>query len=189
MRWTWTCILLGLVLVVLLRRGRRPGAKEPEPYVRERIRLDGIAFDFGRTLSDSVCPYCGTRFAKAPIRGRKCPQCKERVERASLPHGRKALLTVAEATSYRTAVAAEFAKRMRAQNLKSFQNAKEQAKAAGSPGYVWRTSGDGSVCAVCSQNNGKRFAWNDAPNHGHAGVCDACEEGYCRCWCETIIPD
>lgn len=45
--------------------------------------------------------------------------------------------------------------------------------------YIWRTQGDGKVRPEHAANNGKIFAWNDAPSTGHPG-----EDFHCRCWAE-----
>ena len=66
-----------------------------------------------------------------------------------------------------------------------------RAEHIGSPGYFWRTSGDGSVRADHKHLNGKFFAWNDPPiadersgTRAHAG-----QIWNCRCYCEPAIPD
>jgi hypothetical protein len=191
MRAVWIFAILGLGVVLLaIRRPKSQASMDgPEPDVSERVNIDSFPYEFGRNLSNDTCPYCGIQFAKPPIRSRKCPGCKNRVERVSVGGGQKALVTMAESEKYWAARAAEFSRRMRENNLRLFQNTKERARYIGSRAYIWQSAGDSSVCAICAQNNGKTFSWNQAPEHGHAGTCDACTEGYCRCWCEVIFSD
>jgi hypothetical protein len=70
----------------------------------------------------------------------------------------------------------------------SFDLNRKRAMSIGSTHYRWKTSRDDGVCAVCAKREGRRFAWNIEPPHGHAGVCDACPKGYCRCGAEPIFP-
>ncbi len=60
-----------------------------------------------------------------------------------------------------------------------------KAERVGSTGYIWR--GD-DCCERCERNNGKKFKWNNPPTTGHPGEGLQCENGYCRCWAETIVP-
>lgn len=57
----------------------------------------------------------------------------------------------------------------------------------GSPGYVWRTSGDGDVRDSHREMEGKFVAWDDPPTldgmKGHAG-----QFPNCRCYPEPVIP-
>ena len=58
----------------------------------------------------------------------------------------------------------------------------------GSPGYFWRTSGDGDVRESHREMEGKFVAWNDPPTldgmKGHAG-----QFPNCRCYPEPVIPE
>ncbi len=78
---------------------------------------------------------------------------------------------------------------MRDKSLKIFNFDRDRAEYVGCKFYIWRTVGDGDVCEVCAQRDGKRFSYRKEPPHGHAGICTACPQGYCRCYAEPIIPD
>ncbi len=58
----------------------------------------------------------------------------------------------------------------------------------GSPGYFWRTSGDGDVRESHREMEGKFVAWDDPPTldgmKGHAG-----QFPNCRCYPEPVIPE
>jgi len=58
----------------------------------------------------------------------------------------------------------------------------------GSPGYFWRTSGDGDVRESHREMEGKFVAWSDPPMldgmKGHAG-----QFPNCRCYPEPVIPE
>lgn len=58
----------------------------------------------------------------------------------------------------------------------------------GSPGYFWRTSGDGDVRESHREMEGKFVAWSDPPTldgmKGHAG-----QFPNCRCYPEPVIPE
>lgn len=184
-------ILLVLVVAALaggvwrwLRAPRKPTLDRAS-----RANVRSVAFDFGRATSDQVCPYCSFAFDAPPTRRRKCPKCKQSICRATLMDGRRALLTEEEGARFYAALSAEFAAQMRERNRQTFNRARAQALGIGSPGYIWRTSRDGDVCPACTANEGRRFDWDRPPAHGHAGICDACTEGYCRCWAEAIVPD
>lgn len=72
---------------------------------------------------------------------------------------------------------------------KIFEFDRERAEMAGCKSYIWRTAGDGDECEVCAKRNGKRFSYRKEPPHGHASICTACPQGYCRCYAEPIIPE
>lgn len=48
--------------------------------------------------------------------------------------------------------------------------------------YIWHTQGDDKVRGSHAVNNGKIFAWSNAPSTGHPG-----EDFNCRCWAEPLI--
>jgi len=58
----------------------------------------------------------------------------------------------------------------------------------GSPGYIWRTAGDGDVRPSHKEMNGQFVPWNKPPTldgmTGHAGCLPNC-----RCYAEPVIPD
>lgn len=83
---------------------------------------------------------------------------------------------------------AEAARQMADKNAKLFAFERSRAEAAGCVAYTWRTAGDADVCEACSARDGKRFLYAVAPEHGHAGVCSACPQGWCRCIAEPILP-
>ena len=84
---------------------------------------------------------------------------------------------------------AEAARQLADKNAKLFAFEKGHAEAAGCIAYTWRTTGDAAVCEVCRTRNGLRFLYADEPEHGHAGVCRACPQGWCRCYAEPVLPD
>lgn len=88
----------------------------------------------------------------------------------------------------RRADPAAAAQGMREKNGKLFLFNRERAGLAGATHYRWRTAGDSDVCEVCAKRNGKKFAYHQAPPQGHAGICTACPQGFCRCYAEPIIP-
>nr|WP_254599969.1 phage minor head protein [Cupriavidus gilardii] len=58
----------------------------------------------------------------------------------------------------------------------------------GSPGYIWKTSGDSDVRDSHRKMNGQFVRWDDPPTldgmTGHAG-----QFPNCRCWCEVVVPE
>ncbi|GAQ30224.1 phage head morphogenesis protein, SPP1 gp7 [Ralstonia sp. NT80] len=58
----------------------------------------------------------------------------------------------------------------------------------GSPGYIWRTAGDGDVRTSHKEMNGQFVPWNKPPEldgmTGHAGCLPNC-----RCYAEPVLPD
>lgn len=69
-----------------------------------------------------------------------------------------------------------------------------RAKSVGSPGYVWKTVGDGRVRPMHAALNGTYHSWDDPP------VCDIGRGGQpihahpgavfnCRCWPSPVWPD
>lgn len=83
---------------------------------------------------------------------------------------------------------ATVAQQMAIKNAKLFAFEMGRAKAAGCTAYIWRTAGDADVCEVCRTREGVRFFYADGPEHGHAGICRACPQGWCRCYAEPIPP-
>lgn len=83
----------------------------------------------------------------------------------------------------------EAARQMAAKNAKLFAFERVRAEAVGCTAYTWRATGDAGMCEVCQSRNGLRFRYADEPEHGHAGVCRACPQGWCRCYAEPIMPD
>lgn len=69
-----------------------------------------------------------------------------------------------------------------AQGRSDFTQERRRAKSVDSPGYIWRTAQDGSVCERCAANNGYKFSWDEEPSGGHAGA-----KTRCRCYPEPII--
>jgi uncharacterized protein with gpF-like domain len=63
---------------------------------------------------------------------------------------------------------------------------RQRAEAAGATEYIWSTSGDERVCAICAANDGKRFRYARAPDPGHPGEHRACPAGWCRCVARAI---
>lgn len=63
-----------------------------------------------------------------------------------------------------------------------------RARAVGSEGYIWRTSGDSDVRHSHAQMNGKFVRWDSPPTldkmTGHAGCFPNC-----RCWADPVIPE
>ena len=63
-----------------------------------------------------------------------------------------------------------------------------RAKAVGSEGYIWRTSGDSDVRHSHKEMNGKFVRWDSPPTldklTGHAGCLPNC-----RCYPEPVIPE
>lgn len=63
-----------------------------------------------------------------------------------------------------------------------------RAKAVGSEGYIWRTSGDSDVRHSHAEMNGKFVRWDSPPTldkmTGHAGCFPNC-----RCYPEPVIPE
>lgn len=84
---------------------------------------------------------------------------------------------------------AQAARRMSGKKARHVAFERARAEAAGCVAYTWRTSGDEAVCEVCRPRGGLRFLYADEPEHGHAGVCRACPQGWCRCYAEPILPD
>lgn len=80
------------------------------------------------------------------------------------------------------------ARRLADTNAALFTFEKARAELAGCVAYTWRTAGDADVCEVCRSRDGLRFHYADEPEHGHAGICRACPQGWCRCVAEPIIP-
>lgn len=69
----------------------------------------------------------------------------------------------------------------------TFELDKKRALMAGSTHYVWRSIGDSDTCDICKENDGKMFAWNEKPAHGHAGCGNCKKNGYCRCYAEAVL--
>ena len=84
---------------------------------------------------------------------------------------------------------AEAARLTREKNCKLFDFDRSRVESIGCTHYTWRTAKDGDSCEVCASREGVRFAYAEEPPHGHAGVCTACPQGWCRCWAEPVIPD
>lgn len=84
---------------------------------------------------------------------------------------------------------AEAARQMAGKNATLFAFERSRAEAAGCVAYTWRAAGGADVCATCRARDGKRFLYAVEPEHGHAGVCSACPQGWCRCVAEPILPD
>lgn len=81
----------------------------------------------------------------------------------------------------------EAIRQIREKGIAMAQLTQRRAEYIGATHYIWRTAGDGDVCEVCAKRNGKRFAWKNPPLHGHPAECDACPQGWCRCYAEPII--
>lgn len=81
------------------------------------------------------------------------------------------------------------AREMRAKNGKLFAFDRERAELVGATHYRWRTCRDSNVCEVCAKRDGELFAYKIEPEHGHAGICTACPQGWCRCIAEPILTD
>ena len=64
-----------------------------------------------------------------------------------------------------------------------FTQERAKAKQIDSPGYIWRTSMDGSVCERCASKEGRAFSWDKEPPGGHAGA-----KARCTCYPEPIMP-
>ena len=58
-----------------------------------------------------------------------------------------------------------------------------KAERARTTHYIWRMSGDSKVRAAHAANNGKVFAWDNAPDTGHPG-----KDYGCRCIAEDFVP-
>lgn len=110
--------------------------------------------------STKNCPECEERL---PLDAESCPECgkKQREDDCTCSGG---VESAAKARSY-------------------FAKERSNAKKVKSPGYIWRTAGDGSVCERCAANNGHEFSWDKEPPGGHAGA-----KARCRCYPETIVP-
>ncbi|EGW50710.1 hypothetical protein HMPREF1022_02271 [Desulfovibrio sp. 6_1_46AFAA] len=110
--------------------------------------------------STKNCPECDARL---PLKVNVCPECgqKQKDNNSTCSGG---VSTAAEARSV-------------------FAQEKRNAKSVDSPGYIWRSIVDGTVCERCANNNGHRFSWDEEPPGGHAGA-----KARCRCYPETIIP-
>ncbi len=105
------------------------------------------------------------------------PDLNKRVPR---PKRKGPLMEIkAEEDRYRTAL------RVRAQS--AFDCTRDVAAKAGAKRYIWRTCADADVCPICSQKNGRRFAFDKIPAGGHPGDCETCSVGYCRCYAEPVI--
>lgn len=76
---------------------------------------------------------------------------------------------------------------IRRKNSKLFAFERMRAESVEATHYRWRTSGDSDVCEVCAGRNGRMFAYWAEPEHGHAGLCTACPQGWCRCIAEPVI--
>ena len=81
----------------------------------------------------------------------------------------------------------EAARQIREKSIAMAQLTQSRAEHIGATHYIWRTAGDSDVCPTCAKRNGKRFAWRKPPPHGHPAECDACPQGYCRCYAEVVI--
>ena len=84
---------------------------------------------------------------------------------------------------------AAFNAEMRKRNKSVFALDKKRAISIGVTHYVWRSTGDADVCEICKANDGKVFAYNEKPEHGHAGCGNCKTNGYCRCYAEAILPE
>ncbi|MDB5444980.1 MAG: putative bacteriophage protein [Phenylobacterium sp.] len=76
---------------------------------------------------------------------------------------------------------------LRRRSAAAFHLTSKRAAAVGSETYKWRSAGDAAVCTTCAARNGKTFRWDQEPLNGHAGLCEACPQGHCRCLAEPII--
>ncbi|CAH0447283.1 hypothetical protein LMG10661_03349 [Ralstonia syzygii subsp. syzygii] len=81
---------------------------------------------------------------------------------------------------------AELVEKMRVEGLERAVREKAQQTAIGVEHYIWR--GNVCDCPACEANDGKRFRWDKPPRTGHPGECTSCNDGYCKCYAEAIIP-
>jgi hypothetical protein len=80
----------------------------------------------------------------------------------------------------------EYRDAMRSNLRLSAEQLRKGALRAGSKRYIWRTSGDGSVCPKCAKNEGKLFSWDEPPIGRHPGETASCSSEWCRCYAEPI---
>ena len=64
----------------------------------------------------------------------------------------------------------------------------ERAVSIGCTSYIWRSSRDEAVCPTCRAHDGKRFSYAKAPKAGHPGAVTCCDQGWCRCTAEAVLP-
>lgn len=70
------------------------------------------------------------------------------------------------------------ARQLREKNGKLFAFDRGRAELVGATHYRWRTCRNSDVCEICASRDGKTFAYKVKPEHGYAGICTACPQGW-----------
>lgn len=165
------------------KRKWQAAAAEIGQEMRKELQTTPIGKTFQELMQDQV-----TLITSLPL------DAAERVHRLTLqamvesrraPEVAREILRTGEVTTSRAMLIARTEVARTAATL-----TESRAKYIGSPGYIWRTSGDSDVRPIHKGLNGKFIAWDNPPIAGENG--ERAHAGCiynCRCYAEPQLPD
>ena len=179
--FSWSCLILGGVqlcafglVVINAMLDKKPAPTEMYLLTAMSVVMIVLGWSSLKKTGDETgltgkpgtygtknCPKCGKRIA---LYAQTCPKCGK-AQKANDSTCSGGVNPAAQARS-------------------DFIRKRKNAKKIASPGYIWRTAGDGAVCERCAANEGREFSWDQGPPGGHAGA-----KARCRCHPEMIAPE